>query len=172
EAMGMALPGASSVPAVDAAHQRLAAQAGRRAVEMMDEDLRPTRILSRKSFLNAIAVAMAMGCSTNAIIHVIALARRAGHSDIGLDEFDQISRKVPVIANIRPNGDSRYLMEDFYYAGGLPALMHRLQSCLHTEEMTVTGRPLSHNFAHARVYNDDVIRTLEQPVYAEGALAV
>jgi len=172
EALGMALPGASSVPAVDAAHQRLSAQAGRRAVEMVHEDLRPSSILSRNAFLNAIVVAMAMGCSTNAIIHLIALARRAGHADIGLEEFDQISRKIPVIANIRPNGDSQYLMEDFYYAGGLPALMQRLLSYLHVDEMTVSGLCLRNNIESARVYNDDVIRTLDRPVYGEGALAV
>ncbi|MGX9936569.1 L-arabinonate dehydratase [Advenella kashmirensis] len=172
EALGMALPGASSVPAVDANHQRLSAQAGRRAVEMVHEDLRPRSILSRNSFFNAIAVAMAMGCSTNAIIHLIALARRAGHADIGLEEFDHISRKIPVIANIRPNGDSQYLMEDFYYAGGLPALMQRLWPHLHVEEMTVSGRCLRNNIESARVHNDDVIRTLERPIYAEGSLAV
>lgn len=172
EALGMALPGASSIPAVDAAHQRMAAEVGRRIVSMVWEDLHPGRILTRQAFLNAITVAMAMGCSTNAIIHVIAMARRAGHIDVGLDDFDRISRRVPVIANIRPNGDSPYLMEDFYFAGGLPALMSRLDVHLDLDALTVTGESLRVNLASALVSNDDVIRPLERPVYAEGALAV
>lgn len=171
EALGMALPGASSVPAVDAGHQRMSAQAGRRIVEMVEEDLRPSRIQTRNAFLNAIIVAMAMGCSTNAIIHVIAMARRAG-ADVGLEDFDRISRSVPVIANIRPNGTSQYLMEDFYFAGGLPALMKRLTSHLHLEERTVSGKTVGENIESAQVYNEDVIRTLDKAVYAEGSLAV
>lgn len=171
EALGMALPGASSVPAVDASHQRLSADAGRRIVEMVHGDVRPAMIQTHKAFLNAIIVAMAMGCSTNAIVHIIAQARRAGHM-IGLDDFDRISRDVPVVANIRPNGTSSYLMEDFYYAGGLPALMTRLERFLHLDQMTVSGKSLGENIAGAQVYNDDVIRPLDNPVYAEGALAV
>ena len=115
EAIGMSLPGASSIPAADAGHIRMCSESGRRIVGMVWEDLTPARIQTRASFENAIAVAMAMGCSTNAIIHVIAMARRAG-CNIGLDDFETASRKVQVIANIRPNGDT-YLMEDFYYAG-------------------------------------------------------
>ncbi|SFP62161.1 dihydroxyacid dehydratase [Variovorax sp. OK605] len=171
EALGMALPGASSVPAVDAGHQRMSAQAGRRIVEMVEEDLRPSRIQTRNAFLNAITVAMAMGCSTNAIIHVIAMARRAG-ADVGLEDFDRISRAVPVIANIRPNGTSHYLMEDFYFAGGLPALMKRLEPHLHLGEHTVSGKTVGENIEGAQVYNEDVIRTLDKAVYAQGSLAV
>lgn len=171
EALGMALPGASSVPAVDAGHQRMSAQAGRRIVEMVAEDLRPSCVQSRNAFLNAITVAMAMGCSTNAIIHVIAMARRAG-ADVGLQHFDRISRTVPVLANIRPNGTSQYLMEDFYFAGGLPALMKRLAPHLHLGERTVSGKTVGENIEGAQVCNDDVIRTLDKPVYAEGSLAV
>lgn len=171
EALGMALPGSSSVPAVDAGHQRMSAQAGRRIVEMVREDLRPRRIQTRNAFLNAITVAMTMGCSTNAIIHVIAMARRA-QAAIGLDDFDALSRTVPVIANIRPNGASGYLMEDFYYAGGLPALMGRLTPHLHLDEITVSGQTIGQNIAGAQVYNDDVIRSLDNPVYDEGSLAV
>jgi dihydroxy-acid dehydratase len=171
EALGMTLPGASSVPAVDAGHQRMSAQAGRRIVEMVSEDLRPAQIQTRNAFLNAITVAMAMGCSTNAIIHVIAMARRA-RADVGLEDFDRISRTVPVIANIRPNGTSPYLMEDFYYAGGLPALMKRLMPHLHLDEKTVTGQTVRENIEAAQVYNDDVIRTLDNAVYNEGSLAV
>ncbi len=171
EALGMALPGASSIPAVDASHQRMATQVGRRIVEMVGEDLRPVTIQTRAAYLNAISVAMAMGCSTNAIIHVIAMARRA-NQEIGLDDFDRISRVVPVLANVRPSGTSQYLMEDFYYAGGLPALMQRIAPHLALDQITVTGRTVGENIDGARVHNDDVIRPLDRPVYAEGSLAV
>jgi dihydroxy-acid dehydratase len=170
EAIGMTLPGASSIPAPDAHHVRMAADCGRRVVEMVWEDLVPSRILARASFENAIVVAMAMGCSTNAIIHVVAMSRRAG-CPVDLDDFDAASRRVPVIANIRPSGD-RYLMEDFYYAGGMRALMSRLGDRLKLDAMTVTGRTLGDNLAGAQVHDDDVIRPLERPIYAEGALAV
>lgn len=172
EALGMTLPGASAIPAVDANHPRMCADAGRRIVEMVEEDLRPATILTRAAFENAITVAMALGCSTNAIVHVIAMARRAGLADVGLDDFDRISRCVPVLANIRPNGTSAYLMEDFYYAGGLPALMAQLQEKLYLGELTVTGRSVAENVVGAQVHNDDVIRPLDRPVYREGALAV
>ncbi|UYO93550.1 L-arabinonate dehydratase [Pollutimonas sp. M17] len=170
EAIGMTLPGASSIPAADASHMRMSAECGRRAVEMVWEDLGPAKILSAASFKNAINVAMALGCSTNAIIHLIAMARRAG-CPVDLDDFDAASRKVPVIANIRPSGDT-YLMEDFYYAGGLPGLMSRLHEYLDLSAMTVTGKTLGRNIEGAEVYDDDVIRPLEQAIYQEGALAV
>ncbi len=170
EAIGMTLPGASSIPAADAGHIRMSSDAGRRIVEMVWEDLTPKQIQTRVAFENAITVAMAMGCSTNAIIHVIAQARRAGH-DIGLDDFEKASRTVPVIANVRPSGN-KYLMEDFFYAGGLPGLMSRIRDHLHLDAMTVTGKTLGENIEGARVYNDDVIRTVDNPIYAEGALAV
>jgi dihydroxy-acid dehydratase len=170
ESIGMTLPGASSIPAADANHIRMSAEAGRRIVDMVWEDLTPAQIQTRAAFENAIAVAMAMGCSTNAIIHVIAMARRAG-CDIGLGDFDIASRNVPVIANIRPSGD-KYLMEDFYYAGGLPALMSRMGDKLHLDTLTVTGRTLGENIAGAQVFNDDVIRTTDNALYQEGALAV
>jgi dihydroxy-acid dehydratase len=149
----------------------MAAQAGRRIVEMVGEDLRPAAIQTREAYLNAITVAMAMGCSTNAIIHVIAMARRAGQ-DISLDDFDRISRVVPVLANVRPSGTSHYLMEDFFYAGGLPALMQRIAPHLRLDARTVSGKSVGENIAGARVFDDDVIRPPERPVYAEGALAV
>ena len=171
ESIGMTLPGASSIPAVDASHQRMATQVGRRVVEMVHEDLRPSRIQTREAFLNGITVAMALGCSTNAIIHVIAQARRA-KQDISLEDFDRLSRKVPVLANIRPNGSSQYLMEDFHYAGGLPALMQRLTQFLDLGQLTVTGKSLGENIAGAECFNDDVIRPIDKPVYAEGSLAV
>jgi dihydroxy-acid dehydratase len=170
EAIGMSLPGASSIPAADANHIRMAAQAGRRAVEMVWENLTPSAIQTRPAFENAIAVAMAMGCSTNAVIHLIAQARRAG-VDITLADFESASRKVPVIANVRPSGE-RYLMEDFFYAGGLPGLMSRMTSHLDLDCLTVTGRTLGDNIAGAEVYNDDVIREIDNPIYKEGALAV
>jgi dihydroxy-acid dehydratase len=170
EAIGMTLPGASSIPAADSNHVRMSAACGRRIVEMVWEDLTPARIQTREAFLNGIAVAMAMGCSTNAIIHVIAQARRAGQ-EIGLSEFEAASRRVPVIANVRPSGET-YLMEDFYYAGGLPALMSRMKDHLHLDALTVNGRTLGENIAGAKVHNDDVIRTLETAIYQEGALAV
>jgi len=170
EAIGMTLPGASSIPAPDANHIRMSAECGRRIVEMVWLDLTPAKMLSRKNFENGITCAMAMGCSTNAIIHLIAMSRRAGHP-VGLDDFDAASRKVPVIANIRPSGDT-YLMEDFYYAGGLPAMLNVIAQYLHRDAMTVNGHTLGENIRGAAVYNDDVIRPLGNPIYAEGALAV
>jgi len=148
----------------------MASASGRRAVEMVWEDLKPSDIQTRQAFENGIAVAMAMGCSTNAIIHLIAMARRAG-ADIGLDDFDRASRIVPVIANIRPSGD-KYLMEDFFYAGGMEAMMAQLGDHLHTACVTVTGRTLGENIAGAEVHDADVIRPLDDPIYSEGALAV
>ena len=170
ESIGMSLPGSSSIPADDSNHIRMAAESGRRIVEMVWEDLTPSKIQTRSAYENAIKVAMAMGCSTNAIIHLIAMARRAG-CDIGLDDFEKASRNVPVIANIRPSGD-KYLMEDFFYAGGLPGLMSRLTEKLDLGAPTVTGKTLGENIANAEVYNDDVIRTVDNALYDEGALAV
>jgi dihydroxy-acid dehydratase len=171
ETLGMSLPGASSIPAADANHIRMAAETGRRIVDMVWEELTPRKILSKSAFLNAISAAMAVGCSTNAIIHLIALARRAGHEDVGLDDFERASRKVPVIANIRPSGD-KYLMEDFFYAGGLPGLLEQIRDHLHLDAMTVTGKTLGENVKGAEIYNDDVIRTVKNAIYKEGALAV
>jgi dihydroxy-acid dehydratase len=170
EAVGLTLPGASSIPAADANHIRMSAESGRRIVDMVWEGLTPAKMLTRAHFDNGIACAMAMGCSTNAIIHLIGMSRRAGHP-VTLDDFDAASRTVPVIANIRPSG-STYLMEDFFYAGGLPALLRRIEQHLKTDALTVNGRTLGANIAGAEVYNDDVIRPLSNPIYAEGALAV
>jgi dihydroxy-acid dehydratase len=170
EAIGMTLPGASSIPAADAGHVRMSAECGRRIVDMVWEDFKPSRMLSRASFANGIATAMGMGCSTNAIIHLVAISRRAGHP-VTLDDFDAASRRVPVIANIRPSGD-RYLMEDFFYAGGLRALLEGMGPHLDRSALTVNGRSIGDNVAGAEVFNDDVIRPLDRPIYAEGALAV
>jgi dihydroxy-acid dehydratase len=170
DTLGMTLPGASSIPAADSGHIRMCAAAGRRIVDMVWEDLTPAKIQTEAAFRNAIVVAMAMGCSTNAVIHLIAMARRAGHA-IGLDDFDAASRTTPVIANIRPSGDT-YLMEDFYYAGGLPGLLTRLRERLDLSQINVSGRTWRESLEGAEVYNDDVIRTVDDPIYREGALAV
>jgi dihydroxy-acid dehydratase len=170
EALGMCLPGASSILAADANHIRMSAASGRRIVEMVHENLKPSDILSRASFENAIRVAMALGCSTNAVIHLIAEGRRAG-IDVSLGDFEAVSRSTPVLANIRPSGDT-YLMQDFYYAGGLPALMMRMVNLLDLDARSVTGGSIGVDISGAKVWNDDVIRPLSNPVYNEGALAV
>jgi dihydroxy-acid dehydratase len=170
EALGLTLPGGSSIPAVDSGHNRMSAACGRRIVDMVWEDLTPDRIVTDAACRNAAIVAMATGCSTNAVIHLIAIARRAG-IDLTLDDLDALGRDTPLIANVRPSG-SDYLMEDFYYAGGLRALMKQMSERLDGTALTVTGRPLSANLADAKVYNDDVIRPMDNPVYHEGSLAV
>ncbi|WP_113260772.1 L-arabinonate dehydratase [Agrobacterium cavarae] len=170
DALGLTLPGASSIPAVDSAHLRMSAACGRRIVEMVAEDLTPNKILSAAAFRNAAIVAMATGCSTNAVVHLIAMARRAG-VPMTLDELDALGRVTPLIANVRPSGKD-YLMEDFYFAGGLRALMKQIESRLDCSALTVTGRSMGENLEGAKVYNDDVIRSLDNPVYAEGSLAV
>ncbi|MEX0344139.1 MAG: L-arabinonate dehydratase [Rhizobiaceae bacterium] len=170
EGFGLTLPGASSIPAPDANHKRMAAACGRRAVEMVWEDLTPDKIVNQKATRNATVVAMATGCSTNAIIHLIAMARRAG-VDWSLDDLDRIGHEVPVLANIRPSG-SEYLMEDFYYAGGLPALMKELGDRLDLSAITASGKTLGEGIEGAENFNDDVIRPLSNPVYHEGSLAV
>ena len=170
DAWGMCLPGASSIPAPDVNHQRMSAACGRRIVDMIWEDLTPDKIITEASTRNAVTVAMATGCSTNAIIHLIAMARRAG-IPLELDDLDAIGRTTPVIANIRPSG-TEYLMEDFFYAGGLSVLMKELGDKLDLTALTVTGQPLGESLKGARNYNTDVIRPLSNPVYHEGSLAV
>ena len=167
--LGLTLPGASSIPAADSGHPRMCAAAGRRIVDMVWEELTPERILTPGAFDNAIKVHMAMGGSTNAIIHVIAMARRAGVA-LDMQRFDRLSREVPVLANVRPSG--KYLMEDFFYAGGLRALMMELKDRLDLSCVTVTGKTVGENIAGAEVYLRDVIHSLAEPVYAEGATAV
>lgn len=170
EALGMCLSGSSSIPAPDANHKRMSAETGRRAVELVNENLCPTDIITSSSVQNALHVAMASGCSTNAIIHLIALARRAG-VPMDLSAFDTASKDVPVLANVRPTGDT-YLMEDFYYAGGLPALMKKMAAKLNLTAKTIDGTTVAENIEKAECYNDDVIRSLDNPVYHEGSLAV
>jgi dihydroxy-acid dehydratase len=169
ETMGLALPGASSIPAADSNHPRMAVACGRRIVDMVWEDLTTDQILTRPAMENAIKVHMAMGGSTNAIIHVIAMAKRAG-VDVTLADFDKISRQVPVIANVRPSG--KYLMEDFFYAGGLRALMGELRDLLDLSCMTVTGRTLGENIEGAKVHLPDVIHKVSDPISSEPATGV
>lgn len=170
EAMGLCLPGASSIPAADAGHQRMSTQVGRRIVEMVWEDLRPGDVVTDAAIRNAVTVAMAMGCSTNAVVHLLAMARRAGIK-LTLDDLDALGRTTPVIANVRPSGTT-YLMEDFFYAGGIRALMKQLGDKLDTTAITCTGQALGQTLKGAEVYNDDVIRPIDNPIYQEGSLAV
>ena len=170
EALGFTLPGAASIPAVDANHSRMAAQCGRRIVEMVWDDFKPSDWLTAASFDNAITTDMAIGGSTNAIIHLMALAGRAGVK-LDLRRFDEISQHTPMTANIRPSG-TQYLMEDFYYAGGLRALLNQIGPLLRLDALTVNGRTLGENIADAKVYNADVIRAMDNPVSAKGGTAI
>ncbi|MBK1689081.1 L-arabinonate dehydratase [Rubrivivax gelatinosus] len=163
EAMGLALPGSTSIPAMDAGHSRMAWACGRRIVEMVWEDLRPSRLLTRSSFLNGVAAWMALGGSTNAAVHLPAMAGRAGIR-LGLDDFDTMARRIPVLANLFPAGDR--LMEDFHYAGGLPALLQRIAAHLDLDAATCTGRTLGAEIAGCHSLDDEVIRPLERPVVA------
>jgi dihydroxy-acid dehydratase len=169
EVLGFTLPGASSIPAVDANHQRMATQCGRQIVELVWQDWKPSDFLTMQSFENAIVTDMAIGGSTNAIIHLVALAGRAG-LPLPLSKFDEIAQRVPMIANLRPSG--QYLMEDFYYAGGLRALLNQLGTLLHLDAQTVNGHTLGANISGAKVCNAEVIRPLDNPVYAIGGTAV
>ena len=172
EALGMTLTGMASIPAVDSAHYRMAAASGRRIVQMAWEGLTPDKILTREAFEDAVATVLALGGSTNALIHLIAMAGRAG-VDLTLDDFDAVSRRVPWLANIRPSG--KYLMEDFYYAGGLPGLLGRLAQvpgALHLDRVTVNHGPFGEKIIDAPVYNEDVIRGAGTALAAEGGIAV
>jgi dihydroxy-acid dehydratase len=169
ETLGLTLPGASSLPAMDANHVRMCAAAGSRIVDMVWDDVKPSTILSKASFVNAMIVHASMAGSTNAVIHLLALARRAG-IPLTIDEFDPVAQKIPALTNVLPSG--KYLMEDFYFAGGLPALMQRLQDHLDLSTLTVTGRSLADNIAGAKVNLDDVIRSVDDPISNEPGLAV
>jgi dihydroxy-acid dehydratase len=169
ETLGMSLPGASSIPAVDANHSRMASQCGRRIVEIVWEDLKPSNILTEKAFENAITADMAIGGSTNAIIHLVAIAGRVGIK-LNLKKFDDISQHTPMIANLRPSG--QYLMEDFYYAGGLRALLKEITELLHLDCLTITGQTLGENLEGANLINAEVIRPTNNPVSAKGGTAV
>lgn len=169
EALGLALPASAAIPAMDAGHSRMATECGNRIVQMVWEDLTPQRILTEGSFRNAVAIHMALGGSTNAAVHLIAMARRAG-VPLTLNELDALGRVVPLLANLYPSGDR--LMEDFHYAGGVPALLNRIEAHLSLGEMTVTGQTLGANIAGRESLDDTVIRPLDQPVSRAGALAV
>jgi dihydroxy-acid dehydratase len=169
EALGLTLPGAASIPAPDSRHAAMATLTGRRIVEMVWEDLKPSDILTDASFANAVTTVLALGGSTNAIVHLLAMARRAGVA-LDLDAFDRLARKIPLLADVRPSG--KYLMEDFYYAGGLRALLNNLRGLLELGARTVNGKTLGENLAGAKVFDDDVIRTLERALVASDSLAV
>ena len=169
EVLGFSIPGASSVPAMDSNHQRLAAEAGRLAVNNAWDGPKPSDLATRKSFENAIAVDMAIGGSTNAIVHLLATAGRAG-VELSLSDFDEISRKTPLITDLRPSG--KFLMEDFYFAGGLPAVLKRMESILHMDLPTVNGKTLAENVVNSQVHNNEVIRTIEDPIAPDGGTTV
>ena len=169
EAMGFSLPAAACTPAVLAEHSRLAARTGRRAVELANEDFRPAKFMSMKSIENGLITSLAIGGSTNAIVHLIAIAGRLG-LDLTLDRFDELSRNTPVLADIRPGG--RYLMEDFYDAGGLSGLLARMADLLHLDCKTVAGTTLNQQIDRAEVIDNHVIRTREDPVSASGGTCV
>ncbi|MGA4861109.1 L-arabinonate dehydratase [Streptomyces lavendulocolor] len=169
EALGVTLPGASSVPAVDSGHDRMAAASGMRIVELVRQGLRPSDILTREAYEDAVTTVLGLGGSTNAVIHLIAMAGRSG-VPLTLDDFDRIARTVPVLANLRPGG--RYLMEDFHFAGGLPGFLSRITDLLHLDRPTVAHASLREQLAGALVHDDDVIRPRDRPLAAEGGVAV
>ena len=169
EALGLTLSGAASIPAADAAHPRMASACGRRIVEMIWEDLKPRDIITRKSVENALVVHSALAGSTNAMVHLVAMARRAGVS-ITLKDFDEFAARVPVIVNLRPSG--KWLMEEFHIAGGTRALFSRLKPMLHLDARTVAGSTVEQVIGSAEVYDDDVIRPLNDPIAASGGTAI
>ncbi len=169
DALGLTLPGVSSIPAPDSNHSRMATRTGRRIVEMVWEDLKPSDIFTEKAFENAITCVMALGGSTNAIVHLVAMAGRLGIK-LDLERFDGISRKTPWLANIRPSG--KFLMEDFFYAGGVRGLLAELKDLLHLDCMTVNGKTLGENLEGADIYDADVIHRRADPLSVEGGLAV
>jgi dihydroxy-acid dehydratase len=169
EALGLTLPGASSIPAPDSRHAQMATATGKRIVDMVWEDLRPSQVLTDAAFDNAVTTVLALGGSTNALVHLIAMARRAGCT-LDLDRFDALARRTPLVANIRPAG--KYLMEDFYYAGGLRALMEGIRDKLNVDALTVNGRTLGENIEGARVFDDDVILPRGKALYQDGSLAI
>lgn len=169
EALGMTLPGCASIPAPDSRRKAIAEESGRRIVEMVREDLRPSRILTREAFENAVTVDMAIGGSTNAVVHLIAIARRLG-IPLTLDDFHRISARTPYLVNVKPSG--QFLMEDFYYAGGLPAVIREILPLLHRDALTVNGRTLGENVAAAPCHNRAVIRTMADPIHTEGGTLV
>ena len=169
ETLGLTLPGASTIPAVDSNHNRMASGSGRRIVEMVWEDLKINDICTDQAYENCCTALMAFGGSTNAFVHLIAMARRSG-IPMKQDVYDTVSQRVPVILNLRPSG--KYLAEDWYYAGGCRAALKVISSKLNLKTKTVNGKTLGENIADAEVVNDDVIRPLDNPIYSEGGTAV
>ena len=169
EALGFTLPGATSIPAVDSAHARMAIACGERAVAMVLEDLKPSHMLTRASFQNALVVYMALGGSTNAAVHLPAMAGRAGIG-LTLADMDAVSSATPVLANLYPSG--KFLMEDFFFAGGLPALMQKVSGLLALDCLTVNGKTIGQNIAQARCLDDDIIRDIDKPIGEGKTLAV
>ncbi len=169
EALGIGLPTNAAIPAVDARRYSLAHMAGQRIVEMVHEDLLMSKILTREAFENAIRVVGAIGGSTNAVIHLLAIAGRIG-VELTLDDWDRVGRGVPCLVNLMPSG--KYLMEDFYYAGGLPAVVRDLGDLIHRDALTVNGKSMGENVAEALCHNRDVIRTVSEPLVKEGGIAV
>lgn len=169
EALGVTMPGASSIPAVDSGHDRMAAASGLRIVELVHQDLKLSRLLTPDAYEDAVATVLALGGSTNAVIHLIAMAGRSGVR-LTLDDFDRIARTVPVLANLRPGG--QYLMEDFHFAGGLPAFLAQLTDVLHLDRPTVAHDTLREQLAGATVHNPEVIRPRTKPLADEGGVAV
>jgi L-arabonate dehydrase len=165
----MSLPGSAAIPAPDSRRLALAEQAGRRMVEMVREELKPSRILTREAFENAITVDMAAGGSTNAVVHLLAISGRTANKLV-LDDFDAISRRTPFLVNVRPSG--QHMMEDFFFAGGVPAVMRELLPLLHGGCLTVNGKTIEENVREAPCYNRDVIRALGQPIFGEGGTVV
>jgi L-arabonate dehydrase len=169
EALGLTLPGAAAIPAVDARKKVMAHLSGRRIVEMVKEDMKLSKILTRKAFENAIVVNAGVGGSTNFIIHLLAIAGRIG-VDLKLEDFDKIGSKIPLLVNLKPSG--KYLMEDFYYAGGLPVVIDELKKHLHTDAITVNGKTIGDNNTNPPCYNRDVIASLDQPLQPEAGIVV
>lgn len=169
EALGVTVPGASSIPAVDSGHERMAARSGRLIVDLVRRDRRLSRVLTREAYEDAVATVLALGGSTNAVIHLIAMAGRSGVT-LTLDDFDRVARTAPVLANVRPGG--AYLMEDFHFAGGLPAFLSRLTDVLRLDRPTVAHDTLREQLDGAVVHNDDVIRPRDNPLADEGGVAV
>jgi L-arabonate dehydrase len=169
EALGMMLPGGAAIPAVDSRRYMLAEATGRRIVDMVWEDLRPSKIMTRQALENAIRADMAIGGSTNAVVHLLAIAGRLG-IDLKLSDFDRLSGETPYIANLKPSGE--FLMEDFYYAGGLPVVLKEILPLLHGDAITVTGKTMAENLADAPAPNRDIVRPLDQPLNREGGTAI
>jgi dihydroxy-acid dehydratase len=169
EALGLTLPGAAAIPAVDARKKVMAQLSGRRIVEMVKEDLKLSKILTRKAFENSIIVNAGVGGSTNLIVHLLAIAGRMG-VELNLEDFDTLGSKIPLLANLKPSGS--YLMEDFYYAGGLPVVIKELKKYLHNEVITVNGKSIGENNANPVCYNTDVIATIDKPLQEHAGIAV